>query len=189
MAGWDVLFSGKQTNKAHVTLGCEVNGEPQPDKWKHMVRTSETIECQHKDANRGANLFADHEDSRDDENEEKQGQLYEDCTSLLEPKCNVGRCSSFYFESCLCFQVRTDLKTIVKMKDTLQNLETQEFRFVVSARFRFHATRNGSSSVWHKSLIFVKVCMVSHSLPVKHLQNLKIKSSMCFNTIVYGANG
>lgn len=67
-AGSDVLFSGKQMNKAHVTLGCGVDGGPQPDKWKHMAQTSETIECQHKDANRGANLFAAHEDSRDDEN-------------------------------------------------------------------------------------------------------------------------
>lgn len=59
---WDALFSGKQRNKAHVTLGCGANGGPQPDKWKHMLHTTETIVCQHKDANRGANLFEVHED-------------------------------------------------------------------------------------------------------------------------------
>lgn len=43
--------------KAHVTLRLGVKGGPQPDKWKHMVQTAETIECQHKDADRGANLL------------------------------------------------------------------------------------------------------------------------------------
>lgn len=59
---WDALFSEKQRNKAHVTFGWGVNGGPQPDKWKHMVQTTETIECQSKDADRGANLFESHED-------------------------------------------------------------------------------------------------------------------------------
>lgn len=74
-AVWVVLFSGKHRNKAHVTLGCGVNGGPKLDKWKHMVRTTETIECQHKDANRGANLSEDHEDRMHGWwKREKQGQ-------------------------------------------------------------------------------------------------------------------
>lgn len=52
-------------NKAHMTLGRGVNGGV---KWKHMVRISETIVCQNKDTNGGANLFKFHEDSGGDEN-------------------------------------------------------------------------------------------------------------------------
>lgn len=40
-----------------MTLRLGVKEGPQPDKWKHMVQTAETIECQHKDADRGANLL------------------------------------------------------------------------------------------------------------------------------------
>lgn len=58
----DALFSGKQRNKAHVTVGWGVNGGPQTDKWKHMAWYTETIECQHKDADRGANLLEVRED-------------------------------------------------------------------------------------------------------------------------------
>lgn len=39
-----------------------INGGAQPDKWKHVLQTVETIECQHKDADRGANLVEVHED-------------------------------------------------------------------------------------------------------------------------------
>lgn len=60
---------GTHSQNTHVTLRWGVNGGPQPDKWKHMVRTAETIECQSKDADRGANLHeAMRTDSRDYEN-------------------------------------------------------------------------------------------------------------------------
>lgn len=58
----DALFSGKQRNKTHVTVRWGVNGELQTDKWKHMAWYTETIECQHKDTDRGANLLEVHED-------------------------------------------------------------------------------------------------------------------------------
>lgn len=52
-----------------------------------MLLTSETIQCQYKDANRGANLFEVHGDRRDDENRRnKDGcSIHEACSSLPEP--------------------------------------------------------------------------------------------------------
>lgn len=44
-------------NNAHVTLRWGIKGGPQADKWKHMALITETNECQHKDADRGANLL------------------------------------------------------------------------------------------------------------------------------------
>lgn len=81
---WDALFSGKRRTEAHVTLGWGVNGGPQPDKWKHMVRTTGTIECQYKDVNRGANLLEVHEDRQQGwpgmmKTGETRTAIHEDC--------------------------------------------------------------------------------------------------------------
>lgn len=56
VVGRDVLISGKLRDEAHVALGCGLNGGPQSDKWKHVATATETIDCQHIDAHRGANL-------------------------------------------------------------------------------------------------------------------------------------
>lgn len=78
VVGRDVFISGKLRDKAHVTLGCGLNGGPQSDKWKHMATATETIECQHIDAHRGANLSEDHKDCGDDENRRNTKQLLQE---------------------------------------------------------------------------------------------------------------